>query len=88
MQLFSHILAAATLICPVLLGLAEGQAASSTEAQHRREYLYVGGEYVDTDDGHIFQNQMYVEKLSPTSGSSRKFPVVFLHGGGQSGTVR
>ncbi|KAK2761227.1 hypothetical protein FQN54_001749 [Arachnomyces sp. PD_36] len=84
MQLFGQILTAATLVCPAFVGLAEGQ--SSTEAQHSREYLYVGGEYVDTTAGHIFQNQMYVEKLSPADGSSRKYPVVFLHGGGQSGT--
>lgn len=86
MQLLAQILTAATLVCPIFTGLVEGQSAS-TEAQHVREYLYVGGEYVDTPDGHIFQNQMYVEKLSPAEGSSRKYPVVFLHGGGQSGTV-
>lgn len=89
MHFFSQILAAATLICPVFLGQATGKAASSAEAPHRREYLYVGGEYANTPDGEtIFQNQMYVEKLSPTDGSTRKFPIVFVHGRGQSGTVR
>ncbi|KAK2738235.1 hypothetical protein FQN55_000650 [Onygenales sp. PD_40] len=53
---------------------------------HTRDYFYVGGGYINTEKGHIFQNQMYVEKLSPASGSTRKFPVVFLHGRGQSGT--
>lgn len=88
MQIFSHILAAASLVCPIFIGKAAGEPGSSLEAQHRREYFYVGGEYVETPDGHIFENQMYVEKLSPADGSTRKFPVVFLHGGGQSGTVR
>jgi hypothetical protein len=58
------------------------------EAPHTRRYFYVGGGYVDTPDGKVFQNQMYVERLSPASGPKRQFPIVFLHGGGQSGTVR
>lgn len=89
MQLFNQILAAATLICPIFLGLAQNERVSSAEAPHRREYLYVGGEYAETPDGDtIFQNQMYVEKLSSTNKNTRKFPLVFIHGRGQSGTVR
>ncbi|KAL9110077.1 MAG: hypothetical protein Q9227_005416 [Pyrenula ochraceoflavens] len=53
----------------------------------RREYFYVGGEYaVDEKGNHLFHNQMYVEKLSPESGATQAFPLVFFHGGAQSGT--
>lgn len=56
------------------------------EAQHTREYFYVGGSYVTTTSGSLFQNQMYVEKLTPPR-VSQPYPIVFLHGGGQTGTV-
>jgi hypothetical protein len=61
---------------------------SPTEASHVREYFYVGGEYLNDTGGHVFRNQMYVEKLSPTKGRTQPYPVVFVHGGGQTGTVR
>ena len=61
----------------------------SGETPHIREYLYVGGEYTgDGAGGHIFHNQMYVEKLSPTQGSTHPFPIVLMHGQAQTGTVR
>jgi hypothetical protein len=65
-------------------------AAGSHEAEalHHRSYFYVGGEYVNTTDGWMMHNQMYVEKLSPANGSTQLYPIVFLHGGAQTGTVR
>ncbi|KAL2871365.1 alpha/beta hydrolase [Aspergillus lucknowensis] len=62
------------------------QVATGAESLHSREYFYVGGEYVNTAAGYLFHNQMYVEKLSPPEGSSQPYPVVFLHGGAQTGT--
>ncbi|KAL6236040.1 hypothetical protein BDW75DRAFT_124476 [Aspergillus navahoensis] len=56
------------------------------EALHRRTYFYVGGEYVNTTDGWMMHNQMYVEKLSPANGSTQLYPIVILHGGAQTGT--
>jgi hypothetical protein len=64
------------------------QGAATSEAPHTREYFYVGGDYVNTTDGWLFHNQMYVEKLSPSAGSTQPYPIVFLHGGAQTGTVR
>lgn len=61
--------------------------AEANEAQHVREYFFVGGQYVNTSSGTVLQNQMYVERLSPAE-ISQKYPVVILHGGGQDGTVR
>ncbi|PGH08833.1 hypothetical protein AJ79_05837 [Helicocarpus griseus UAMH5409] len=83
-----RIVAAIPLLFYLLTNVVEGQhpAIISAEAGHRREYFYAGGGYVNTKNGHIFQNQMYVEKLSPIGGSTREYPVVLLHGGGQSGT--
>ncbi|KAL4872100.1 hypothetical protein BDV12DRAFT_6374 [Aspergillus spectabilis] len=67
-----------------LSALVQGDATSET--LHTREYFYVGGEYVNTTDGWLFHNQMYVEKLSPSAGSTQPYPIVFLHGGAQTGT--
>lgn len=63
----------------------------SLETPVSREYFYAGGRYVDDGSGtgqHVFQDQMYVERLSPTVDSPRPYPLVFIHGQGQSGTVR
>jgi hypothetical protein len=64
-------------------------AGATREALHTREYFYVGGEYVAGSTGHFWHNQMYVEKLTaPTSGAKKQpYPLVLVHGGGQSGTV-
>lgn len=62
---------------------------SSTEVAYHREYLYVGGQYVQNADGdHLFADQMYVEKLTPQGGASKPHPIVFIHGQAQTGTVR
>lgn len=58
----------------------------SVEAFAAREYFYVGGSYVNTTSGHLFANQMYVEKLIPKK-STQKYPLVFIHGQAQTGTV-
>ncbi|KAL4945139.1 hypothetical protein BDV06DRAFT_231826 [Aspergillus oleicola] len=76
---------AASLLLPALVQGAASQSAPS-EALHRREFFYVGGEYVNTTDGWLFHNQMYVEKLSPQGGSTQAYPIVILHGGAQTGT--
>ncbi|EED17949.1 conserved hypothetical protein [Talaromyces stipitatus ATCC 10500] len=85
MQLLRYAWAAAGVACTLFLDPVQG-AASCIEAPHVREYFYVGGEYIQTASGHLFKDQMYVEKLSPTNGSNQPYPVVFLHGGGQAGT--
>jgi hypothetical protein len=56
------------------------------EASASREYFYVGGSYVDTSAGHLFTDQMYVEKLTPRK-PSQPYPLVFIHGQAQTGTV-
>ncbi|KAE9371905.1 alpha/beta-hydrolase [Stipitochalara longipes BDJ] len=56
------------------------------EAVHHRSFFYIGGGYVNTPAGHVLQDQMYVERLSPIGGSKKPYPIVFLHGGAQTGT--
>jgi pimeloyl-ACP methyl ester carboxylesterase len=58
---------------------------TSGEVPATREYFYVGGNYVPMGTEHIFANQMYVEKLTP-SNPCQPWPLVFIHGQGQSGT--
>ena len=63
----------------------------SQESPYQRTYFYVGGQYVDDGKGngrHVLQGQLYVEQLTPVDGIRRPWPVVLIHGGGQTGTVR
>lgn len=44
------------------------------------------------DDGkgngeHVMRSQMYVEKLIPVGGVKHPWPLVFIQGAGQTGTV-
>lgn len=58
---------------------------ASVEAFAAREYFYVGGNYINTTSGHLFANQMYVEKLIPGI-TTQPYPLVFIHGQAQTGT--
>ncbi|PGG97472.1 hypothetical protein AJ79_09192 [Helicocarpus griseus UAMH5409] len=52
-----------------------------------RTYFYAGGKYVsDGKGGHSFEDQIYVEQLSPIKGSTKPYPLVFIHGFAQTGT--
>ena len=62
----------------------------SAESPLHRSYFYVGGQYVDDDKGdgqHILTGQMYVEQLLPVDGVKHPWPLVFIQGAGQTGTV-
>ncbi|KAF5010155.1 hypothetical protein FDECE_3648 [Fusarium decemcellulare] len=57
------------------------------EAPSVRSSLYVGGAYVaDGTGGHVFRDQMYVEKLVPAAGVRQPDPIVLIHGQGQTGS--
>ena len=74
-----------TLLLPTLVTLLGVVSATA----HERTYFYVGGGYEVNNRGeNIFTNQTYVEKLTPAGGTSRENPLVFIHGNGQTGTVR
>ncbi|KAK1590493.1 Alpha/Beta hydrolase protein [Colletotrichum navitas] len=58
-----------------------------SEAPYVRSYFYVGGGYVgDGSGGHIFRDQMYVEKLLPVLGVTQSTPIVLIHGQAQTGS--
>jgi hypothetical protein len=89
----------AVVTSPLLKAAADKQTSvrrqlnlnmASQEAFVSREYFYAGGRYVDDEAGkgqHIFSGQMYVEKLTPDVTSPKPYPLVFIHGQAQTGTV-
>jgi pimeloyl-ACP methyl ester carboxylesterase len=50
----------------------------------KQGYFFVGGRYVDADNGRIMSGQMYVEFHVPAK-VSHPYPLVMFSGGGQSG---
>jgi pimeloyl-ACP methyl ester carboxylesterase len=57
-------------------------------AQHTlstRDFFYVGGKYAGSAGNQIMAGQMYVEVLRPQR-VTQKYPLVFLHGQGQTAT--
>lgn len=57
------------------------------EAFASRDYFYIGGEYITTSvNNTLFVNQMYVEHIIPSQ-IEQKYPIVFIHGQGMTGTV-
>ena len=62
---------------------------STSEALHRRNVFYIGGQYVFSaaNNGTIAANQMYVEQLTPEKAVTKPYPLVFFHGGGLTGTT-
>jgi hypothetical protein len=59
----------------------------SNEKPATRDYFYVGGHYVTAAAGHLFTDQMYIERLQPSHGPCKPYPAVFIHGQAQTGTV-
>ena len=63
----------------------------ASESASHRCYFYVGGIYVNDENNpgeRVMQGQMYVEQLTPLGGSRHPFPLVFIHGAGQTASVR
>ncbi|KAH8811116.1 Alpha/Beta hydrolase protein [Xylogone sp. PMI_703] len=58
----------------------------NNETPCKRAYFYVGGEYVLSGSDHILRHQMYVEQLDPVDGATKPYPLVLIHGLGQTGT--
>ncbi|MCJ1242763.1 hypothetical protein MMC14_010772 [Varicellaria rhodocarpa] len=60
----------------------------------RRAYFYVGGSYDKVEEHKsylqsgptVMTGQMYVERLIPHNGVTQKHPLIFMHGGAQTGT--
>ncbi|KAF2660952.1 alpha/beta-hydrolase [Lophiostoma macrostomum CBS 122681] len=57
------------------------------ETAHTRRTFYVGGRYATNKAGHhVIKDQMYVERLTPVDGSTKPYPIILIHGFGQTGT--
>jgi pimeloyl-ACP methyl ester carboxylesterase len=75
--------------------LAGTTLSSAQEATHPTDqgditlsehgYFFVGGHYVEVEGGNVMEGSMYVEHFKPAK-VTRPFPVVMIHGGGQTGT--
>ncbi|KAH8832527.1 Alpha/Beta hydrolase protein [Flagelloscypha sp. PMI_526] len=72
-----------TLLSFLLLGLA---SAKPPGTPHYRDFFYVGETFVPADNSSIAAGQIYVEHLTPASGPSKKYPILFVHGAGMTGT--
>lgn len=58
----------------------------STDNIGREGFFYVGGEYAGPAGKEVMHGPMYVEVMVPKQ-IRQKYPIVFFHGNGQSGTV-
>lgn len=77
-----------TACCYTDLAFSYGPNSDKQNGLYERTYFYVGGGYAsDGNGGHIYKDQMYVEKLDPVRKSNSMGSIVFIHGQGQTGTV-
>jgi len=58
----------------------------STDNIAREGFFYVGGEYAGAPGKEVMHGAMYVEVMVPKQ-IRQRYPVVFFHGNGQTGTV-
>ncbi|KAK8239868.1 Alpha/Beta hydrolase protein [Phyllosticta capitalensis] len=76
-------------IIAVLLGLrVAGVSCRSFGTPHHREFFYTSGQYIsETSGDSISRGQVYVEHLIPAFNlTTEPEPLIFIHGGGQTGT--
>jgi len=72
--------------CVYSLPLNESSSSSSVRGTlHRRDYFYVGGDYVPQGNSTIASGQIYVEHLVPER-VTQPLPLVMIHGHGMTGT--
>src|SRR5262245_3431143 len=65
---------------------AQDRSGSSTPLSIESQgYFFSGGEYVETKDGQVMVGQMFVQYQIPAS-RRHPYPIVMIHGGGQTGT--
>jgi pimeloyl-ACP methyl ester carboxylesterase len=73
----------------LLLSSLHVECGDTKESEPKREYFYVGGDYVNITTGNTtglyMINQIYVEKLTPPH-PTQPYPIVFIPGGAQTGT--
>lgn len=77
------------IVPQILPAWSTTEPGKQVEALHRRNVFSAGGNYVfnATQNGTILINQQYFEQLTPAGGVKHPYPLIFIHGGGISGTV-
>lgn len=87
-----YILAAAFTVAALIAGACTASAQQAAHPTDRGEivlsehgYFFVGGRYAIDKAGDIMEGSMYVERFKPRD-VTRPYPVVMIHGGGQTGT--
>lgn len=75
----------------LMLSLTAGIASAAPDSKHGftahfRDFFYVGADFIPADNSSIAAGQIYVEHLTPASGPSQKYPLLFVHGAGMTGT--
>src|SRR4051812_5233483 len=66
-------------------GAAQHQHHGAYTPIAQQGYFFAGGEYRPAKDGNVMVGQMFVQYQIPHHLGS-KYPIVMIHGGGQSGT--
>ena len=67
-------------VAPPLRQLVESRQITTA----KQGYFFVGGRYLDADDGRLMSGQMYVEFYTPAK-VTRPYPLVMFSGGGRAG---
>jgi hypothetical protein len=86
-SLFLVALAASQGLCESCISSnAVNPSCKSPELAYHRDVFFIGGRDIVCDLGNVTADQLYVEKLTPTTAVSKQ-PIVFFHGGGTSGVT-
>jgi pimeloyl-ACP methyl ester carboxylesterase len=77
------------LVMAIVIATAAGVAAKSKQSEPlsiaRQGYLFAGGKYSTSNDHQVMSGQLYAEFQIPSK-RTHPWPIVMIHGGGQSGT--
>jgi pimeloyl-ACP methyl ester carboxylesterase len=85
MQILALVILSSIIGFPVALAQSAVSNTTPPGVPHRRQYFYVGGEYIPGGTSQIAHGQMYVEHLVPSQ-VNQTVPLVFIHGLGMTGT--
>jgi len=80
-----HVLIALALAATLSVAVDAKDPALAPLSIARQGYFFVGGKYSTVKDQQVMSGQLYVEFQIPSK-QTHDWPIVMIHGGGQSGT--
>ena len=80
-----HVLIALALAATLSVAVDAKDPALAPLSIARQGYFFVGGKYSTVKDQQVMSGQLYVEFQIPSK-QTHEWPIVMIHGGGQSGT--